>query len=341
MLPHILVVDDEQACLAALQRSLRRRDRTWQVTAMNDPRRALDFTREQPVDVVVSDMMMPGLSGLELLAEIKRDAPDTVGMILTGSARLDTALDAINRLQIFRYLEKPCPADVLSLGIEQAIKHRVSLDAARETMFDGCYRKDATRDQLLSAMDHFVVGLAIVDAKGHVIYSNKSADAFLSRRDGLFCSPSGKLRAHDTSDNRALYDAIDAACGTGMHADFSRNTISIRRPSGSRDLTACIAPITEDHGHVAIFLWDPEIGRSPPESLLLDLFDLTRTEAKIVSGLVAGISLAEAADIAGITTSTARTYLKSVFSKTNTSRQADLVGLVVASANGLQTVSTH
>ncbi len=308
---------------------------------MDDPRRALNFAREQPVDVVVSDMMMPGLNGLELLSEIKRDAPDTVGMILTGSARLDTALDAINRLQIFRYLEKPCPPDVLSLGIEQAIEHRVNLDGAKAIGFVDHNKKGVTRDQLLSAMDHFVVGLAIVDDDGLIKYSNKSADAFLSCKDGLFCSPNGTLRAQDTSDNRALYDAITTAGETGVHAGMSRKVISIRRPSGLRELVACISPLFGSREHVAVFLWDPETGRSLSASLLTDLFELTQTEAKIVSRLAAGMSLAESADFAGITTSTARTYLKNVFSKTDTTRQADLVGLVIASAIGLQAASSH
>jgi len=341
VLPQILVVDDEQACLAALQRSLRQRDRTWQVTAMNDPRRALDFARAQPVDVVVSDMMMPGLNGLELLSEIKREAPDTVGMILTGSARLDTALDAINRLQIFRYLEKPCPPEVLSLGIEQAIEHRVNLDSAKDIGFVDHNKTDVTRDQLLSAMDHFVVGLAIVDGGGLVNYSNKGAEALLSRKDGLFCSPNGTLRAHDKGSNRALYDAIEAVGESGAPAGMSRKMISIRRPSGLRELTACITALAGHHEHVAVFLWDPEIGRNPPVSLLTELFNLTPTEAKIVSRLVAGVSLSDAADFAGVTTNTARTYLKSVFLKTDTTRQADLVGLMLASAVGMQTAPVH
>ena len=82
---------------------------------------------------------------------------------------------------------------------------------------------------------------------------------------------------------------------------------------------------------VALFVTDPERQAKPSRTVLQKLFQLTGSEAKIVQGLAEGKSLEEIAPEAGITISSARTYLKQVFAKTGTNRQADLVRMVLTS----------
>lgn len=84
----VLIVDDEVRILAALRRSLRREG--WQILTAETPAEALSLIADEPVDLVLSDHKMPGMSGLELLAEIGRRHPHTARILITGWAEAVT-----------------------------------------------------------------------------------------------------------------------------------------------------------------------------------------------------------------------------------------------------------
>jgi len=111
--------------------------------------------------------------------------------------------------------------------------------------------------------------------------------------------------------------------------------LSIVRPSMKRPYTMFVSPLTEGQaqrdaeGLAVLFISDPEAQSMPTADKLETLFSLSRSQAKIVYGLVLGLRLEEAAEEAGVTTSTARTYLKQAFAKTGTSRQSELIKLVL------------
>jgi response regulator RpfG family c-di-GMP phosphodiesterase len=117
----VLCVDDDPNILQAYQRALRKQ---FILEPALGGEEALEAIRTQgPYAIVVADMRMPGMNGVELLAKIKEIAPDTVRMMLTGNADQQTALEAVNEGHIFRFLTKPCPpeslARALKAGIEQ------------------------------------------------------------------------------------------------------------------------------------------------------------------------------------------------------------------------------
>ena len=121
MTPRILCVDDDSNILLGYQRALRKR---FSIEVALGGAEALNAIAEQgPYAVVVADMRMPGMNGVELLAHVKEMAPNTVRMMLTGNADQQTALEAVNRGQIFRFMTKPCPpedfARSLDAGLEQ------------------------------------------------------------------------------------------------------------------------------------------------------------------------------------------------------------------------------
>lgn len=76
-----------------------------------------------PYAVVISDMRMPQMDGVEFLAQVRQRAPDSVRMLLTGHADLYAAIDAVNRGNIFRFLTKPCKkgdlVDAIQSGLAQ------------------------------------------------------------------------------------------------------------------------------------------------------------------------------------------------------------------------------
>jgi response regulator RpfG family c-di-GMP phosphodiesterase len=101
----VLLVDDEPNVLSALRRSLR--GRGFEILSACNGDEALSVLRTQPVDAIVSDMRMPGMSGAELLRASRLIAPDAVRVLLTGYADLGSTVQAVNEGEIFRYLAKP------------------------------------------------------------------------------------------------------------------------------------------------------------------------------------------------------------------------------------------
>ncbi len=91
---------------------------------------ALALVRERgPFAVVVSDYEMPGVKGVDLLASIRATAPETVTMLLTGVVDVDVAIQALHSGRIFRFLEKPCPREVLLSSLEEAlVEHRLRVE---------------------------------------------------------------------------------------------------------------------------------------------------------------------------------------------------------------------
>jgi CheY-like chemotaxis protein len=120
-LPRILCVDDEENILKAIVRSLRK---GYDITTAGSGREALDVLAraEAPFPVIVSDMRMPGMNGAAFLEEARRIHPDSVRLLLTGYADLDTVIAAVNKGHIHRFLGKPCPAETLHHALQDALR---------------------------------------------------------------------------------------------------------------------------------------------------------------------------------------------------------------------------
>jgi response regulator RpfG family c-di-GMP phosphodiesterase len=122
--PRLLIVDDEPAVLEGLQLHLRRQFTT--TVAIGGAEALAIMAADAPFAVVMSDMRMPGMSGAAFLAKVRAVAPDTVRLLLTGYSELDAAIAAVNEGQVFRFLTKPCPPDVLLTQLQAAAdQHRL------------------------------------------------------------------------------------------------------------------------------------------------------------------------------------------------------------------------
>lgn len=120
----ILFVDDEPYVLDGYRRALRK---DFEITTADSGEQALSlFSTAGPFAVVVSDMRMPGLDGIQFLARVKQIAPECVRMMLTGNADQQTAIDAVNRGSIFRFLNKPCPPENMAAALNDGLEqHRL------------------------------------------------------------------------------------------------------------------------------------------------------------------------------------------------------------------------
>ena len=119
MAEKILLVDDDSNILDGYRRSLGR-EFLMETAQGGEPALAL-AAKNGPYAVVVSDMRMPGMDGIQLLSRIKALAPDTIRVMLTGNADMETAINAINEGSIFRFLNKPCSKEAMAKTLTAAL----------------------------------------------------------------------------------------------------------------------------------------------------------------------------------------------------------------------------
>ncbi|MFN8647553.1 MAG: response regulator [Gemmatimonadales bacterium] len=131
-LPRVLCVDDERHVLEGLGRVLRREFEI--VPAVGGAAAVALLQGDHRFDVVLSDMRMPGVDGVAVLGAARRLAPDATRVLLTGHADLRAAVAAVNEGQIFRFLTKPCPPEVLGTALRQAVEQHRLVTAERELL---------------------------------------------------------------------------------------------------------------------------------------------------------------------------------------------------------------
>lgn len=127
----VLVVDDEAPICRALDRILRAAG--FAVTTATDPMQALDAIMHEPFDVVLSDVMMPKMSGVDLLRVLRTYDLDVPVILMTGNPTVETAVEAV-QLGALQYLPKPTPNDVVVAAVERASRlHQIAV-AKRKAM---------------------------------------------------------------------------------------------------------------------------------------------------------------------------------------------------------------
>jgi DNA-binding NtrC family response regulator len=123
----ILIVDDEENVCNALRRSLRKEG--YELFFGHEPSEGLEILKKQTMDMVLSDHLMPNMTGLEFLKIVRDRYPDVVRLMLTGHADMQTAIDAINQGNIYRFLTKPWDDTELKVTMFLAFEQ---LDLERE-----------------------------------------------------------------------------------------------------------------------------------------------------------------------------------------------------------------
>jgi len=133
--PRVLIVDDEEMVLTSI-RALLLLEGDYEVQSLSSPSEAVNFLRTETVDVAVSDFLMPGMSGIQLLAQAKQLQPEATRVLLTGHADKASAIQAINEVGLFQYLEKPWDNAQLLLVIEHAAERARLLRDLRTKITD-------------------------------------------------------------------------------------------------------------------------------------------------------------------------------------------------------------
>lgn len=128
----VLFVDDDRSFLDAVARQFRNRFDI--VTAEGGIKGLEAINAAGPFQVVVSDMRMPDMNGIQFLSHVRQISPDTIRIMLTGNADLDTAMHAVNEGNIFRFLMKPCQKVTMEWAIEAGFKQYHLVTAERELL---------------------------------------------------------------------------------------------------------------------------------------------------------------------------------------------------------------
>lgn len=129
--PSVLIVDDEDMVITSI-RAFLRLETDYHVHGFTVPEEAARHLEANPVDVVVTDYLMPKMNGIQLLAKAKEFQPEAARVLLTGHADKQSAIQAINEIGLFQYLEKPWDNSQLLLVINSAIERTQLLRNLRD-----------------------------------------------------------------------------------------------------------------------------------------------------------------------------------------------------------------
>lgn len=177
VMPGVLFVDDEPDLLAGLRSGLRRLRRTYRFHFANSGEEAIEVLRNEAIDLVVSDMRMPGMNGVQLLRHVKEHHPGAIRYVLSGEAEEHLVIQSVTLAH--RWLSKPCDRDALVTAIEEAMHHRRTLDDA--AVAEAVARVDAlaTPPTLYAQVMHLV---ASTEAGAHDVAELVARDPALSAK---------------------------------------------------------------------------------------------------------------------------------------------------------------
>jgi DNA-binding CsgD family transcriptional regulator len=192
----------------------------------------------------------------------------------------------------------------------------------------------------LEALDHIATGIILLELDGTVRFANQLAQDIAADADGV------RLAAGSvTFTSHKMQSAVIAAVGEAIASArdgriLPGQAFSIPRPSGAAPYALLVSTLWGNHLRfdlgllddpvAVLFLSDPQRRQEAPAELLQRLFGLTPAESRVLENLVAGHSLKTTAGILEVSQNTARHHLKAIFDKTNTSRQVDVVKLVMS-----------
>ncbi len=129
--PHVLLVDDEDMVITSI-RAFLQLETEYEIHGYTNPQEATRHLETNPVDVIVSDYLMPKMNGIQLLAKAKEFQPEAARVLLTGHADKQSAIQAINQVGLYQYLEKPWDNSQLLLVINGAIERTQLLRQLKE-----------------------------------------------------------------------------------------------------------------------------------------------------------------------------------------------------------------
>ncbi len=203
--------------------------------------------------------------------------------------------------------------------------------------------RDSTiaRQAAYEAFNSVPIGMIITDENGRILHLNRTAENLILQGRGLVIHNSA-LSASTRSDAARLRQTISDVVARAKHGhDTKARAMSLRRSGEVHPLSIMVKPMWcseggDPNGRIGPFanliVADPDRRMEAPAELLQRFFDLTPAESVVLERLVQGLTLKEIADASGTSRNTVRNQLHIVFEKTGTSRQSELIKLVLSTA---------
>lgn len=333
----ILVVEDEEALRYDIVEELQ--EAGYRAVAAADGFRALERLEESTPDLLLCDISMPGLDGYELLRILRQQRPElatTPFVFLTALAEPREVIEG-KLLGADDYLVKPVDYDLMlatiAARLRQVERIRSQHDGEMATLrraIGGLAGEGAEQ-----ALDLITLGIALLDARGGLVHANRAAREMIADGDFIHAGAQG-LRSPDALSDRALQHAIGEtlkAAGAGEEKVVGA-MLQRAKDTCSVSALACVLARPEasssSHSSVALFLSASGRRRRVPETLLMELFGLTPTEARVAGALASSARATDVAEELGVSQTTIAFHMRNLFHKTGTNRQADLIALILA-----------
>lgn len=335
--PLILVVEDETTLRQDIVEELQ--EAGYRAAAAADGHAALALLAETTPDLVLCDITMPGLDGYGLLTTLRAERPDLAATPFVFLTALSEPREVVEgkRLGADDYLVKPVDYDLMLATVAARLRqvdrirnrHGSEIADLRRALC-GLSGGGAER-----ALDLIAIGVVLLDGNGQVLHSNRAAREMVAEADFLTIRHR-RIRAPDAPSDRALRHAVSAMLKPRPEGGEQVKGVTLHRKADALTVSAlaCALPLvhpeTTDQPHVALFLSAPARERRVSEQLLIQLFSLTPTEARVAAALAAGARPADVAAELGVSQTTIAFHMRNLFEKTGTNRQTDLVGLILA-----------
>jgi len=167
----VLIVDDESEIREVLKDAFSLEP--YDVLTAESAKVALALLAQKKVDAVISDEKMPGMSGTEFLSVVRNKFPETIRIILTGHASLESAISAINEGEIYRFFTKPCNVVDLVITVRQALQQKELMEKSQHLL-----KLVKRQSAIIEDMEKQYPGLTKVkrNAKGAVIIDDEIDD---------------------------------------------------------------------------------------------------------------------------------------------------------------------
>ncbi len=259
--PTVLVVDDEPAIVEMCRGYLA--PEACEVLGATNGEEALRIASEQPVHVIIADHAMPGMSGVEVLEQIRARSPDTVRVLYTGVLDTRIAEQATSRAEVFRFLVKPFPPQVLRNVVRQALAYRCTLEENRrfrrelEHLVEAQARELAEAKGFLEALlDALPAGVMAVGLDSRITRVNREALRILGHNVGdligrsmdevgVPCRPD-RCEAADRGGQRCRNRELELKDRWGMKRTLLWSCGEVRTPHGTRlGCTATFVDVSE------------------------------------------------------------------------------------------------
>lgn len=242
----ILVVDDEQVMREGCQRILSKRG--WGVALARDGREGLDALKKNRFDMVLLDLKMPGMSGIEVLKEARSIDPKLLVMVITGYATIEFAVEAM-KIGAYDFISKPFSPDQLILVIERALeKKRLEEEAERlrREQEKSLHDIATEKSKMMTIVNCMADGIVVIDRESQIVLKNPAAVRMLGIHGSNLVGEPLTQYIKDEVLNQLINEILTCKCSE--HSVLSRELVVGEQTSIHLRAHACV--VKSDEGEM-------------------------------------------------------------------------------------------